>query len=391
MKKNQEQFFIKGADASDIRRFHSFPSSVAGLKGQGGKIIILEEASRLDEAVFNEVVLPLMGVDDTSLVAISTPLEESNFFSQLLLLKKPNGAPLFLNLQIVLMCEECRAADRESCPHMAKNLPDWKSEGRAQLVKELMSGNKDMWQREQNGVITTRDTCAFDRPSVERLFARRIPLAAFVPLDDRVYVSIDPAGGGFSNTAIVAGAMDANTKMFVVLAADARQVTCDEELEVFLQAFLEALRCKNQLSTALIVLIIERNFGGSVMASRITNIVARFAPLKALTADTTKHRRIGTVTTDLVKERARVDLQRLLRLDLICLTNDSDFISNKRGIIGELRSQILAFKFSTETKGEKTKTTLSGKCFGANDDLAMSLLLMMYWSAYSLATPGALL
>jgi hypothetical protein len=32
LKKNQEQFFTRGVDGSDIRRFHSFPSSVAGLK-----------------------------------------------------------------------------------------------------------------------------------------------------------------------------------------------------------------------------------------------------------------------------------------------------------------------------------------------------------------------
>jgi hypothetical protein len=35
MKKNQEQFFIRGDSPSDTRRLFSFPSSVAGLKGQG--------------------------------------------------------------------------------------------------------------------------------------------------------------------------------------------------------------------------------------------------------------------------------------------------------------------------------------------------------------------
>lgn len=35
LKKNGEQLFVRGFDGSDIRRFHSFPSSVAGLKGQG--------------------------------------------------------------------------------------------------------------------------------------------------------------------------------------------------------------------------------------------------------------------------------------------------------------------------------------------------------------------
>ena len=139
------------------------------------------------------------------------------------------------------------------------------------------------------------------------------------------------------------------------------------------------------------IVIVESNFGGSVMASRITNILAGFQPLKALTGDTTTHRRVGVVTTDVVKERARVDLQRFLRIDHIALTNDSDFISAKRGIINELRTQMHAFKFTTIEKGEKTKTILTGKGCGTNDDLMLATLLMIYWAAYSLATPGSLM
>jgi len=43
-------------------------------------VLILEEASRLDEAVFKEVILPLLGVQDTVLLAISTPMDEHNFY-----------------------------------------------------------------------------------------------------------------------------------------------------------------------------------------------------------------------------------------------------------------------------------------------------------------------
>ena len=81
-KKNQEQLFLKGDSAADTRRMFSYPSSVSGLKGVGGKIIILEEASRLDEAVFTEVVVPLFGVRDTVVLAISTPLDGDNYYSQ---------------------------------------------------------------------------------------------------------------------------------------------------------------------------------------------------------------------------------------------------------------------------------------------------------------------
>ena len=38
-------------------------------------MVILEEASRLDEAMFQEVIIPLLGVKDTTLIGISTPLE----------------------------------------------------------------------------------------------------------------------------------------------------------------------------------------------------------------------------------------------------------------------------------------------------------------------------
>ena len=39
-------------------------------------MLILEEASRLDEAVFKETIAPLLGVEHTALLAISTPLGE---------------------------------------------------------------------------------------------------------------------------------------------------------------------------------------------------------------------------------------------------------------------------------------------------------------------------
>ena len=80
LKKNQEELFTRGSTPSDMRRMYSYPSTVAGLKGVGGKVLIMEEASRLDEAVFKEVLLPLIGVRDSVLLGISTPLDENNFY-----------------------------------------------------------------------------------------------------------------------------------------------------------------------------------------------------------------------------------------------------------------------------------------------------------------------
>ena len=43
----------------------TFSNFFLGLKGVSAKVIILEEASRLDQAVFFEVVVPLLGVSNT--------------------------------------------------------------------------------------------------------------------------------------------------------------------------------------------------------------------------------------------------------------------------------------------------------------------------------------
>ena len=390
MKKNQEQFFIRGADGSDIRRFHSFPSSVAGLKGQGGKVVILEEASRLDEAVFTEVCLPLLGVSNTSLLAISTPLEENNFFSQLLLAKKPNGASLFKNITIELICAACREAKSFDCPHMAAKLPSWKSVARGEMVKTLMENNKDMWLREQAGVITSRDTSAFDRPSIDACFLNRFPILKLLAQDDRMYVSIDPSGGGFSQTACIAACVDAQTKCLVVVAADGCAVTCDVELETYLRRFMEGLRTRFPNTT--IINITERNFGGSVMASRIAGIVSAFPPIRHVTGDTTTHRRVGVVTTEVVKDRGRVDVQRLLRTEGLRFTEDDVFMSGNARVLPELREQLLGFKYVySERPNGTVKASLSGKGYGKNDDMVMALILLAYWSAYSLATPSCLL
>ena len=389
VKRNQENLFVSGSNG-DVRRLYSFPSSVAGLKGQGGKLIILEEASRLDEAVFYEVCLPLLGVSNTAMVAISTPLEEDNFFSQLLVAKKPNGAPLFKVMQIRLICDACLAAKADSCPHMAGNLPLWKSTARSELVKTLMASDHQMWLREQAGVITSRDIPAFDRISIEKAFLEtsRVPVGKVVPEDARVYVAIDPSGGGFSLTAVVAGVIDVKSKNMVLVGAAAEQVRSDADLEGFLNRFFSRLREVSSLAHATIVLIIETNYGGQVMASRITNICRPFPPIKVLASEQ-QGAKVGVTTTDVVKERSRVDLQRLLRLETFNVVREGDLISTHAGVSTELRKQLVSFKF-LQNERDPRKVTLTGKTKTESDDLAMATMLLVFWTAFALTTPAAL-
>ena len=57
----------------------------------GGDVIICEEAAAMDMSVFYEVVVPLMEMDRTSLICISTVKGSDNFYSKLLQMKDDRG------------------------------------------------------------------------------------------------------------------------------------------------------------------------------------------------------------------------------------------------------------------------------------------------------------
>ena len=104
-------------------------SSLAGQRGCTADIIILEEAAYLKPELFHQVIVPLLTVDHTALLAISSPGDEMNYYSILQDLKNAYGDPLFLNIRIGLACDRCIADSVDVCVHQLKRLPSWKSEG----------------------------------------------------------------------------------------------------------------------------------------------------------------------------------------------------------------------------------------------------------------------
>jgi hypothetical protein len=79
----------------------------------------------LDRQVFDEVIVPLLGVKDTAVIGISTPLDENNFYSQMIDLKQEDGVtPLFNVVSISLICDKCLGLDlkgQTTCSHKQVN------------------------------------------------------------------------------------------------------------------------------------------------------------------------------------------------------------------------------------------------------------------------------
>ena len=140
---------------------NSYPAASKTLRGSGGDVLWLEEAAFMPEALFFEVVLPLLEVEKTSMLAISTPSPDGslNFYTSMMATKNANGEPMFKCLTIAMACEEClKQGLASSCTHMESFRPPWKSASKFSMVKAIYSQNKGMyvWNTRQNHTVYSR-------------------------------------------------------------------------------------------------------------------------------------------------------------------------------------------------------------------------------------------
>jgi len=150
----------------------------------------------MDTAVFYEVVVPLLELDKTALICISTILDSFNFYSKLLELKDENGDPFFVQHSFVMACDRCQAdGTPEKCTHMFHSLPPWQSERKHLKIRAMMADQPELLARETMGLQSDTFGRAFLAPHL-RAFQRRPPFPPPVEPVKHVIMAVDPSGGG---------------------------------------------------------------------------------------------------------------------------------------------------------------------------------------------------
>lgn len=147
-------------------------------------------------AMFKEVVVPLLGMTETVLVMISTPVDSFNFYSKLLdLSNDKTGKPLFLTVYMKLSCDRCIARDRAiDCKHRMKYLPPWKSDEKQDMMKMILKDSSETMVRENMGLILDSGASIIE----ERFLTLWVSQARFIPVQERkadcVVITVDPNG-----------------------------------------------------------------------------------------------------------------------------------------------------------------------------------------------------
>jgi hypothetical protein len=184
------------------------------LKGCSGDIIILEEAAYIDQGLVNEVVVPLLSMQQSVLLCISTLLDQGNHYSKMMMLKDEYGRHVFENISITLVCDECLKTDTpEQCKHKMSTLPRWLSSSKVEVVKNLLAEDPAMLLRETLGISTDGSQKCFGAKEITALFERKAPPLQISYREvsqnvKHIFVSCDPSGGGASAFSIASCLID---------------------------------------------------------------------------------------------------------------------------------------------------------------------------------------
>lgn len=169
----------------------------------------------MNEEIFEMVCAPLLGVEGTRMLAISTPDGSGNYYSLLFQKRRPDGTRLCKTVEIGLSCDDCRLSGRQAdCTHVLWLLPSWKSFAGHELQRALV--RESVFRQEAGGEIINSQRFAFLRSDIAALFAKpRVTICG--PDRGMVFIAVDPSGGGSgkSECAMIAGVLDQRRNFIV--------------------------------------------------------------------------------------------------------------------------------------------------------------------------------
>lgn len=364
-------------------------------------MIILEEAAYVDNELFYKVVLPLIEVDATSLVAISTPRDDDDgsYFSDIVKILGEDNKLIFNVQRIQGSCDKC-AEELENpldCPHVRMIIPPHKSAAKQRIVMALYGDQKDVMARESLGVATSGSGGKFNKRVVDAFFASaRIPIQK---CKCPVYVAITPNYGALGYTIVSGCYVD---DRLVIIGMAMKQVTNYTDMLIFVNGHLEAIRERfEETSQNLRIVIIPE----SSLGHEAEKIVAATINMEHVQCcrETDKGSKWGVpmhdtaVLADTLDEmlgplpvpKAADDESTEPDVNAQCNIAFVDKIVSPAPAVcmREMQKQMKLFKAVCRSTLENRKLAYSGRVDGdgkirphLRDDLCMTLQLLVFWS-----------
>lgn len=363
---------------STVRKVNCFSGHIGdNLRGIGCEVLVLEEAAFLEQNTVVNVAIPIMRVDYTSIIMISSPpQDENNMFARFM-----RGNFLYTR-KISYVCEDCeKIGIRETCIHRAHALPTWIDTSNDEELDKITGGGDSLMVESMGIERKQDDTRCFKQHLVEQLFAKpRMP----VPNGSRyVYMGVDPVGGSsreeLSKSDFVLYTICGPGT--IILGAEAINVARFADYKDRVLEHIRRMRARPGFENSTIVLDVESGTG--LEADHIQSLVFSTGNVIALN-DFAGGRKPGTLTTNHNKMEMTQHFQ--VKLEKGDIFFAEDFItthSDPRGLMQEIKNQLCQFRATiVPSKSNRTGNTIvfSGK--GPNntlkDDLCFTLIRTLW-------------
>ncbi len=392
---------------------NALPAHENTTRGVAANIIICEEAAAMPRHFFGAIIMPLLTVNNTALLAISTIQDEDNYYSQLIEMKNlDRTGPMFNTFKFFNTCDKCRAIGKSaSCKHLNSERPHWMSDSRKDIVKHMYNqiGLGSLGEQETSGVVTSIHRTAFPGHVVARMFAEHslCTTAEITWAPQIVYTAIDPTGGGNSDLAVVSG-MWYNARFIFVGLESMSNIKCTDDYEPYLEQHYDKIRAIPQLRGVMFNTFIEQNMGWQTREIRKflkANVQGiSFPDEMGLTisqttlASTSKGRKKKNsgYTNHEVKEAMYHEFKDHLEMNRMAFLEngvtafhpspDEAGITAHRATKRMLQSQLMNYYIQTTVPAnpafQEVKITWGGKTAGGGkDDLAVTAQLAVFWSS----------
>ena len=315
-------------------------------------------------------------MNNTALLALSSPGGSDNYYSQLINLKdEVTGEPFFNLVDCVQICESCRKLEREEqlkCTHI-KQGAHWLSKRKNERIKALYKTDPGTGLRELVGVIEDDYAPCFLKDEIAQCFERHIPVSTYTP--DMIYVAVDPSGGGPSHLAIVSGYYDGDNN-FVIIGMDSILVKTKMQIKNALTGHFEAINRIGRFKTAMKIFIPENNLGNE--ATHMNSMIKNRPDVRTYWQ---KDDRPGVNKSAPVTDHYQFLLNTKLHENSLLFDFDAFTISKGmtlKSIRMLLREQMERYHY--EFDQEKNKVHITGKQGGdKQDDLLIATMMAVYW------------
>jgi len=310
---------------------------------------------------------------------LSSPMDDSNYYSALMNLKKPNGKPFFQCVDCLQICAKCMKLERVKsikCTHI-KSSAHWLSSRKVQELKALYSTRPEDAIREFGGIVISDHKPALRKEEVEKCFKMEPFVTQHSP--PIIFTCCDPSGGGPSHLAIVSGYF---TKLgdVVIIGLDAEQVRDDKEEYMLVHRHYKKLKENKLWREAKHLFLPENNLGFE--AHHLDTMVQDIPGVETFWEKPNKPGvcKEGKNTREYQFLLSNCLANGGLHFDRDCFTVTRE--KTVQCMREQLQEQMLRFHYSVKKSADgiaRDKVHLTAKMGSMQDDLLVATMMVIYW------------